>query len=62
MAIKEKEKEKVIKVLDMSLYDILNGLGLQMEENKTQHEEIIIRAFNSHTKRNNILTVTLQEE
>lgn len=48
-------------VLRLRLYDILNILGLQMEEKNTTSEEIIIRAFNTHTKKNNTLTVTLEE-
>ena len=48
-------------VLGLRLYDILNILGLQMEEKNTTSEEIIIRAFNNNTNKYNTLTVTLEE-
>lgn len=53
--------EETKEVLRLRLYDILNVLASQMEEKNTTHEEIIIRAFNTHTQRNNILTVKLED-
>lgn len=42
--------EETKEVLGYRLYDILNVLALQMEDNNTTHEEIIIKAFNTHTQ------------
>lgn len=56
------EKDEIVTILGLQLYDVLNILGVQMEEKNTTSEEIVIRAFNNHTKKNNILTVSLQEE
>ncbi len=53
------DESKVI--LGLRLYDLLNVLALQMEDNKTNTEYIQIKAFNTHSKRYNTLTVTLEE-
>lgn len=49
-------------VLGYRLYDILNRLAMQMEDKQTRQEEIIIKAYNNHTRKYNILTVRLEEE
>jgi hypothetical protein len=54
-------KEEIKEVLGYRLYDILNVLALQMEDKNTTREEIIIKAFNTHTQQYNTLTVTLEE-
>jgi len=57
MVMKEETKE----VLSLRVYDIMNILALQMEDNHTNTEYIQIKAFNSHTKKYNTITVTLEE-
>ena len=49
-------------IMGYRLYDILNILALQMEDNHTTKEYIQIRAFHSRTKQYNLLTVTVEEE
>lgn len=53
--------EETKEVLGLRLYDILNVLSLQMEEKNTTSEEIIIKAYNTHTNKNNTLTVKLED-
>lgn len=55
------KNDKTKTVLGYRLYDILNCLALEMEEQNTQESEIIIKAFNTHTKKNNTLRVVLTE-
>lgn len=55
------DDDKTKTVLGYRLYDILNCLALEMEEQNTQEAEILIKAFNTHTHKNNLLRVVLTE-
>ena len=56
------EREEVVEVMSMRLYDVMNLLGAQMEDNNTSKEFIQLRGINQFTKRWNKLTITLEEE
>ena len=54
-------KEETKEVLSLRVYDVMNILALQMEDNNTNTEYIQIKAFNTHSKKYNTITVTVEE-